>query len=207
MTTAVSTRNAIADLWGLLAELLSFPGATLEQEVRGGSVRSAVAHLTDHLGWDIAPLLEGLDAGAGEESLESEFIRLFDAPDGASTPLYTGVYSRRRRDAMEELLRFYRHFGLTVSGEAHDLPDYVPTVLEFLRFLALAAAADGSGNAAETAAADVIERHVGPWASQTVSRLKGRRPHPFYATVVLLVESVCEIEQERRLSESEPVGP
>ena len=37
---------------------------------------------------------------------------------------------------MEDLLRFYRHFGLSVvHAEDRDLPDSVPTVLEFLGYL------------------------------------------------------------------------
>ncbi|MBA4180225.1 MAG: hypothetical protein C0506_06500 [Anaerolinea sp.] len=204
MTAGDGGRHAMADLWALLAELLSFPGPALEEEVPRGAVRSAVAHLAGHLDWDPAPLLTGLTATVPGSSLESEFIRLFDAPDGATTPLYTGVYSRRRRDAMEELLRFYRHFGLTVAGGAHDLPDYVPTVLEFLRFLTLRAATDGAGEPAEAAAADVIQRHLDPWAAQTARRLQGRAPHPFYAAAVGLVAAACALalEQRPQLTES-----
>ena len=193
----------MADLWGLLAELLSFPGSGLEDEVRGGSVRAAAAHLAGHLDWEPGPVLEGLAEGVGAQSLETEFIRLFDAPDGATTPLYTGVISRRRPDAMEELLRFYRHFGLTVSSDAHDLPDYVPTVLEFLRFLALRAAQDPPGNAAETAATDLIVRHLEPWATHTTRRLEGRAPHPFYAAAVGLVEAACALQVARAEARAE----
>lgn len=196
--TAGSARDATADLWALLAELFSFPGPLLEEGVRTGSVRAAVAHLATHLEWDLGAGLDDLTACLPERPLETEFIRLFDAPDGPATPLYTGVYSRLRRDAMEELLRFYRHFGLTVSGDAHDLPDYVPTILEFLRFLSLRAAADiDGGGAAEAAAGDVIARHLAPWAAQTASRLCGRAPHPFYAALVGLVATVCDFELAR----------
>jgi len=98
--------------------------------------------------------------------LESEYIRLFDVPDGPATPLYTGVYAPRRRDAMEELLRTYRHFGLTIEGSAHDLPDYVPTVLEFLQFLTFGQAGESPEASApfRAASADILERHLCPWA-------------------------------------------
>lgn len=189
-----TSTSALADLWGLLAELLSFPSPALEEQVGAGTVQATIEHMAAHLEWDAEEPLHLLhDAdGAG---LASEFIRLFDVPDGPTTPLYTGVYSRRRRDAMEELLRFYRHFGLTLSGDDHDLPDYVPTVLEFLRFLALTeAAADSSESraAAESATNDVIERHVAPWAGHTLRRLEGRSPHAFYLGLIRLVDGLCK---------------
>lgn len=201
MTAAAATRNARADLYALLAELLSYPGPTLGEELRAGGVQAAVAHLAAHSGLDLEPLLDKLTASdlPGAE-LEAEFIRLFDAPDGASTPLYTGVYSHLRRDAMEELLRFYRHFGLTVSDDDHDLPDYVPTVLEFLSFLALRSAVaetDEARFATDAAAADIIGRHLHPWASHTIERFGGRRPHPFYAAVVALVAVIAEAELDQ----------
>jgi hypothetical protein len=49
VTAVTSTRNAMADLWGLLSELLSFLGPGLEEEVLR-TVRGTVAHPAEHLG-------------------------------------------------------------------------------------------------------------------------------------------------------------
>lgn len=185
-----------ADLYGLLGELLSFPGPGLAAAVSDGRVREAVEHMLSHVQNEGAPTpLDGLSPGhVGDKDLEAEYIRLFDAPDGKPTPLYTGVYSPRRRDAMEELLRTYRHFGLTVDSNSHDLPDYVPTVLEFLRFLTLG---EETGDetalpAFQAAKADILQRHLLPWARETVTRLADRAAGPFYPGVVTLAREFAE---------------
>ena len=110
-----------------------------------------------------------------------------------ATPLYTGVYAPRRRDAMEELLRFYRFFGLTMNGAIHDLPDYVPVVLEFVSFLSFAE----DPAAAESRAAarhDVLSRHLHPWAVQTYGRLRTRGASRFYQALVGVVRDVAAAE-------------
>ena len=113
-------------------------------------------------------------------SLESEYIRLFDLPGGGPPcPLYTGVYAPARRDAMEEILRFYHFFGLTIADRGKDLPDAVPTVLEFMQVLALRADAGAAQR-------DLLARHLVPWANTTRSRLGKRAPGPFYAGVIAL---------------------
>ena len=188
-----SAANAEADLYGLLSESLSFPNAELAEAVDSGRFLSTIGHLLGHLSYDAGAPLDGLEPpGLPAGELEAEYIRLFDLPDRTPTPLYTGVYAPRRRDAMEELLRLYRHFGLTVDSDAHDLPDFVPTVLEFIRFLAEGTAL-GPGEtreARERAMADVLERHLCPWAEQTADRLGKRDATPFYRALVDTVKAV-----------------
>lgn len=197
MSATAGARPA-ADLYGLLGELLSFPGPGLATAVRDGSVRAAIEHMLSHLeGGGFSTPLDALGPGEIDaKDLEAEYIRLFDAPESKPTPLYTGVYAQRRRDAMEELLRTYRHFGLTVDSASHDLPDYAPTVLEFLRFLTL-----GQGTADETrirafeaAKADVLQRHLLPWATETAARLAERSAHPFYLELVALLRDLSAHE-------------
>lgn len=179
-----------ASLYGLLAELLAFPSEELANAIESGSLVTVIAANLRELRDDARLASPAFGPGKLSASgLEPEYIRLFDVPDRIPTPLYTGVYARRRRDAMEELLRIYRHFGLTVSGESHDLPDFVPTVLEFLQFLSRGIE-EGTGaarEARERAMADVLERHLCPWAEQTLERLAKREALPFYRALVELV--------------------
>ena len=199
--TLVSSR-AMADLFGVAAEALSYPGETLATAVADGSLDASVTHMLGHAGLE-APLPGGAlhVSGTTGRELEAEYIRLFDVPDGPVTPLYTGVYARRRRDAMEELLRFYRYFGLTVSPAQHDLPDAVPTALEFLQFLALRDAAGNAQAGLHSAGADVIGRHLLPWARETLRRMDERKPHSFYRAAIGLVETVAEAELRRAEAE------
>jgi DMSO reductase family type II enzyme chaperone len=198
MSGQTDTPPPAADLYGLLAEVLSFPGPDLALAVQRGDIRGAIEHILGHL--PLAEAIAPLDAlgpmDVEPQDLESEYIRLFDVPDGPPTPLYTGVYAPRRRDAMEELLRTYRHFGLTVERSAHDLPDFVPTVLEFLRILTFGqhAGKPAARPAFESAKADVLDRHLRPWAEQTATRLAQRSGHPFYQTIVGVVNDLATAE-------------
>lgn len=196
MRTVTPPANASADLCGLFAELLRFPGPDLETGVRDGQVAAAVRHLSGHLDFELSAPADALNSVLEPKELEFEYIRLFDLGDRVPTPLYTGVYSPRRRDAMEELLRFYRFFGLTTEGGTRDLPDFVPTVLEFLGFLALGAGTGDEAAAVAMAAAraDIFERHLCPWANQTASRLEQRDAHPFYRAVIGLVKEMASAE-------------
>jgi len=183
-----------ADFYGLAAELLSFPGPGLAAAISGGEVRGAAEHMLAHIQAEFATPLSTLGPIAiTSRDLESEFIRLFDVPDGPATPLYTGVYAQRRRDAMEELLRIYRHFGLTIENASRDLPDFVPTVLEFMQFLTTGEehAGGAQGEPFAVARADVIERHLAPWAAETSARLEKRDAHAFYRGMVGIIGEVA----------------
>ena len=178
--TAADTAQSRAEFYGLLAELLSFPTRDLAEAISAGEVAHTVHVLAPALPFAIEVNRPELAEAIDSASLESEYIRLFDLPGGGPPcPLYTGVYAPARRDAMEEILRFYRFFGLTIADRGKDLPDAVPTVLEFLEFLALK-------DDTFAAQRDVLARHVVPWATTTNSRLPKRAPGPFYSGVIAL---------------------
>lgn len=183
--------NAEANLYGMLAELLAFPSKGLVEIIESGLLQLTIETVSRDLPHEVELASRSFaPAKLSATVLEAEYIRLFDMPDRVPTPLYTGVYAPRRRDAMEELLRVYRHFGLTVSSDSHDLPDFVPTVLEFLQVLARGNATTGESGSEprERAMADVLERHLCPWAEQTSERLARRGALPFYQALVDFVE-------------------
>lgn len=185
--------TAEARLYAILAEVLSFPTDELAELASSGFLSSTVDVLAAELPWaPTLPLAHQVAELPTPGELEAEYICLFDVPDRVPTPLYTGVYAPRRRDAMEELLRTYRHFGVTVSEDAHDLPDFVPTVLEFLGFLVDGAqVAETSALASwERATADILERHLYPWATQTTARLEKKQATPFYRHVIGSIATV-----------------
>lgn len=183
-----SASEAEANLYGILAEVLAFPTHEFGHFVESGLLQWTIEKISRESPCVVElPTDDLAPAGLSDAALEAEYIRLFDAPDHLPTPLYTGVYSARRRDAMEEILRIYRHFGLTVSTDAHDLPDFVPTVLEFLRFLAEGTGLATAREPRERAMADLLERHLCPWAEHTRERLAKREALPFYQGLVSTV--------------------
>lgn len=181
---------ARAELYRLLACLLSYP------ENGGGSVVEAARQCTARLPYPLA-CPDGLAECGDVADLTREFMRLFESGHTACA-LYGGVYEDDRQSAMQELLRYYRHFGLTVNGaDKRDLPDCIATVLEFMRFLCLAEAQAGSSGdsaALRSAQRDLLSRHLGRWAPALRQRLVRLDPAPVYAAVAALFDEFCGAE-------------
>ena len=185
--------RARRELYGLLAELLSFPTRELGEAISHGNLARSLRGVASALPYHIDVGSAGFRGHIDPTDLEAEYIRLFDLPGGGKPcPLYTGVYAPARREAMEELLRFYRHFGVTLGNQGRDLPDAVPTVVEFQQYLVLreAAADSVSGHQARAAQSDLLNRHLRPWAAATRPRLKSRIPEPFYEAVIALADEM-----------------
>ncbi len=191
------TARARSELYGLFAELLSFPTEQLAEACNAGDVERSLTAIASVLPFTFQDGLAGAltDPGLGHVDLQSEYIRLFDLPGGGpSMPLYAGVFAPSRRDSMEELLRFYRHFGLTVSTDERDLPDAIPTVLEFLHFLSFreaSLAVDEDAAPLHGAQADVLGRHLVRWTTEAASRIEGKDAMPFYRSVIHLLNEFC----------------
>ncbi|MDD3652175.1 molecular chaperone TorD family protein, partial [Immundisolibacter sp.] len=66
----------------------------------------------------------------------------------------------------EELLRFYRYFGLDFStGGARERPDHLLTEVEFMHYLTFleAGAPQANADAVRRAQADFLDRHLARW--------------------------------------------
>ena len=136
----------------------------------------------------------------------SEFMRLFELPiDGHPCPLYGGIYASSRREVMEELLRYYHFFGLTTQGAAQgDLPDSIPTLLEFMQFLALRESVSEDVVTARNAQKDLLERHLARWIPSIIAPLKERKPLVFYSDVLNLLNRFISLELQAFATESAP---
>ena len=183
------------DLWARLADWLTFPTGEFVAAFAGGEIASEARRLVDALAYPTPyPLpLDAVALASGDPGeVEVEFIRLFDVPSGgAPVPLYGGVHGGDRRQVMEELLRFYRHFGLSVANAPErDLPDAIPTVLEFLSFLCAGEAEATDAEAIEsfrTAQRDILERHITKWTPAIAGRLARKDPMPLYRALIDLL--------------------
>ena len=68
---------------------------------------------------------------------------------------------------MEEVLRFYRFFGMKLDAGTHDLPDHVTIELEFMKVLTfiegLASTRGGDTLPVFRAERDFLQRHPARW--------------------------------------------
>lgn len=193
---AAARRGAV---YWLLQRLLTYPDATLAGEAHSGELDRLVVQLLGDLPY-APPRLPARDWRPDDAvNLESEFIRLFELPvDGQPCVLYGGVHTGNRQSVMQELLRYYRHFGLSVDGaQDKDLPDSIPTVLEFMQYLCMLEsqhANTGASGAPRAAQRDLLARHLVQWCSKISEHIDRMHPARPYANTVSLLEQFCRLE-------------
>lgn len=152
------------------------------------------------------------DAGPDDDALAVEYTRLFDVgAGGPPCPLYGGLYGGARMKTLEECVRFYDHFGLTLADAPRELPDHLATQLEFLHLLAFREAetrqlAEDAGPW-RRAARDFVERHPGRWVPQLRKRLAKQKPLPFFAALVERLDRFLASERARLAAEPGAQAP
>ena len=186
-------------LYSLLSRGFRFPRPELYESVKGGKladeVQVALANLP-HNG-----LKGGLGRGLGlsYEEFQSNYIGLFEVggDNGTPCPLYEGEYGGGRMKVLEEVLRFYHHFGLRISPENRERPDHLSTELEFMHLLTFketeAVIQGKENNAYLRAESDFLRFHLGDLVGAVAQRA-GAKAVPFYQDLVSLADSFCRNE-------------
>jgi DMSO reductase family type II enzyme chaperone len=94
---------------------------------------------------------------------------------------------------MEEVTRFYNHFGLSLGGESRELPDHITTELEFMHFLTFqevsALQRDKDRGPYLRAQRDFLQRHLGRWVPQVRVLAQKQGAAPFFLGLVGLSEA------------------
>jgi len=186
MTADVGTDEAQAEvaarsvLYRELASALRFPSDKSHHAVLSGELRTVLGDCVSLLPYafeDADRLVAGIATGEQDYDLfQSEYVGLFDVgAGGPPCPLYGGAWGGDRQKVMEETLRFYRFFGLTISSEQRELPDQLSTELEFLHFLTfreLEALEDGTDTGSlRRASRDFLGRHPARWLTKADAKL------------------------------------
>jgi DMSO reductase family type II enzyme chaperone len=179
----------------LFSEALDYPDELLLEEIREGRLARALEELLQGLGRELAAAVDWdalRDAGV-EDELQIEYTRLFDVgAAGPPCPLYGGLYGGARMKTMEEAVRFYNHFGLTLSETLRELPDHLRTELEFLHYLAFREAQALQRGADpgpyRRAQRDFLERHPARWVPKLRGRLAKQKPMRFFSELVVGLE-------------------
>ena len=154
---------------------------------------------------DFTPAQEGwraLQEVGSTEELAVEYTRLFDAgASGPPCPLYAGLHGGDRMKKMEEAVRFYNHFGVTTSEAQRELPDHLPTQLEFMHYLtyreveALHAGSDAGPY--RRAQRDFIARQLDSWMPKLCERLEEHQANDFFLSLFKLLADFLASEVRR----------
>lgn len=188
--------GARSRVYALLAEAFAFPEAPLAERFASGDW---LDELTGVL--TFAPSAFNLPASSREtvarppvhEVLEHDYIRLFEVGAGRPyCPLYEGAHRGGRMKIMEELVRFYEHFGLKHASGDH--PDHVCAEFQFMHYLTFKEAASPSADL-RIAQRDFLYRHLCKWLPRFVGRLAdAREPSAFYSALASVAADFCRAD-------------
>jgi DMSO reductase family type II enzyme chaperone len=165
-----------SQMYRFLAESFRYPDDGFYEMIRKGEYLQYALALLHDIPFEVAveegALSGRLLKGVSQEDFEAEFVRIYDAgPGGPPCPLYEGKYSGSRMGNMEELVRFYNHFGLSVAeAQEREIPDHITTELEFMHYLTfkevLALQRNEDPSAYAFAEIDFLDRHPAKWLPQ-----------------------------------------
>ena len=177
-----------SSLYRRLGEAFAFPSDAFVEAVAAGRFVQDLLSEATALPFELP--IEGELRGGG--ALEQEYIRLFEVgPGRPPCPLYEGSHRGGRMKIMEELVRFYEHFGL--QPDPGDQPDHLCAELEFMHYLAFKEAAalskGGPAQAFVLAQRDFLDRHLCRWLPRLRQRLETLEPPPFYAALTRFAEA------------------
>jgi DMSO reductase family type II enzyme chaperone len=181
----------------IFAEAFGYPEGELLDEIRSGALRDALLEALE----GVSPALEAnfdpeaLRVDGDGDALAAEYTRLFDVgTSGPPCPLHGGLWIGDRMKTMEEVLRFYRHFGLTVGGEPSELPDHLGLELEFLHYLAFResqALLDGTDPGDfMRAERDFLTRHPGRAVPLLRAKLEHEHAADFFVALARALEGL-----------------
>ncbi len=194
-------------IYSLLADVFRYPDESFGTQVREGDFEQALEVLAGDLPYSF-PFKEEWKgcvqaiAGIGDEELEVEFVRLFEAgAGGPPCPLIEGSYREDRKVVLKELILFYNHFGLSYAeGDQSERPDHLCLEMEFLHYLtfkevhALQAGADPSSY--RRAQRDFLKRHLLDWIAQAgerIDRIKLKLPEDACREVIVFYSSLIDL--------------
>jgi DMSO reductase family type II enzyme chaperone len=185
---------ARSQAYQMLAEAFSFPTGEFCAALASGQWSRRLAALSPHLPFEL-PTLDFMPGEATAENLQQAYVSTFEVGVGRPyCPLYEGSHRSGRMKLMEELVRFYEHFGLITRPGDH--PDHLCAELEFMHYLAFKDAAalahlDPVPDL-RRAQRDFLDRHLCNWLPRVRRRLLSRSEVPaFYPGAAALTEQFC----------------
>ena len=169
-----------SQMYRFLAEFFRYPDEEFLVIARDGGHLETARALMSEIPFEVEIKEEAMSGrmldDVSQEDFESEFVRVFDAgPGGPPCPLYEGKYAADRKVNMEDLVRFYNHFGLSVAeAPERELPDHITAELEFMHYLVfkevLALQRDEDPAPYCLAEIDFLRRHPAKWLPQLLEK-------------------------------------
>lgn len=183
---------ARSSIYGLFQDAFAYPKEETREALAAGELVELLREALARAEVDFTPAQEQwrtLQEVSSAEDLAMEYTRLFDTgASGPPCPLYGGLYGGDRLNKLEEMVRFYNHFGLTTAEEVRELPDHLPTQLEFMHYLSYREAealhAGRDAGPYRRAQRDFAERNLESWVPKLYARLQEHQANDFFLSLV-----------------------
>jgi DMSO reductase family type II enzyme chaperone len=206
--------SARSQLYRCFATAFSYPDEAFLDSLTSGDFSEILVELGTRLPYSTP--FEGVHINRLASGMERQEIKVFYSTTFQSgnqaVPLRELAYCTLTEKALlEELFRFYQHFGLEFSqGELRELPDNLPIELEFLHYLTYLeaeASKEGGDNcnnnsnnnknmeALHNAQRDFINLHPGKWVQQFSSRLGKLQGSAVYSILAELLHQFIAREK------------
>lgn len=199
------SKNVIrSKLYQLFAMAVFYPDDDWVVAIEAGELADTLQQLLESLDESLLRDFDRqalTDSGEQEDSLAVEYTRLFDiGPGGSPVSLYGGHHCGGRTSVMEEVMRFYQHFGLQLEETKNELPDHLVSELEFMHFMTFQQArieeqgADASHY--QRGQKDFVERQLGRWVPGLYVKIQEGTALPFYTELFRLLSRFLQYEQQ-----------
>lgn len=184
-------------VYRLLATAFSYPTEGFFADLASDEWSRQLAALSERLPFDLTAPAVPLGAES-IDALQQGYVSVFEVGAGRPyCPLYEGSHRSGRMKLMEDLVRFYEHFGLITQPGDH--PDHLATELEFMHYMAFKeAAAHAHADPVpdvQRAQRDFLDRHLCKWLPRVLERLQSARELPaFYLRAAGLADEFCRLD-------------
>ncbi len=190
--------GARSRVYALFAEGFAFPDAPLAERFLSRAWLEELADVVAFLPYAFVipdSIGKTLALAPATEVLQHDYIRLFEVGAGRPyCPLYEGAHRGGRMKIMEELVRFYEHFGLKPSPG--DQPDHLCAEFQFMHYLTFKEVASPARDLG-IAQRDFLYRHLCKWLPRLTARLDdAREPSFFYSALSSVAAGFCRADLE-----------
>lgn len=187
-----------SQLYRCFALAFSHPGEDFLNSLLSGEFSDLLIQLGEQLPYSF-PFgeveMNALKGKMNKQEIKIFYSTFFESGNHAVSLRELAYSTVTEKALLEELFRFYQHFGLEFSqGELRELPDNLPIELEFLHYLTfLEAKASSAGEenvniqALRTAQRDFVVLHPGRWIELFLVRLKTVADNTVYASLAELL--------------------
>lgn len=190
--------TARSQLYRCFASAFSYPGEDFLNSLLTGEFSDFLIQLGEQLPYSF-PFgeveINALKGKMNRQEIKIFYSTFFESGNQAVSLRELAYSTVTEKALLEELFRFYQHFGLDFSqGELRELPDNLPIELEFLHYLTfLEAKASSAGEeninirSLRNAQRDFVLLHPGRWVQPFLVRLKTVSDNRVYSDLAELL--------------------